>query len=808
LKSQQHIYRRNKYQHLGIELNENRIRLQRIIVGIMVLFLFFPMNIVIFKGESSTIESNINNISTKESGIPYNEWSMLRGDSNHTGNATCIGPSSGNHLWKTIQRSNMFSSPTVKYGHVYIGRGELIYCYDIYNGSTVWSYNLSYLTQSSPLVFGGRVYIGGGSKLFCLDANGTGGNTTKYWTAQIGGIVYSSPTTDGDDDIFIASGNGLLKAIYTNGTEHWSSSINGGAASSPAYWNGRVYCGGGSWAGGDHSIYCFNADSGEQIWYRTLDSPVCSSPALAYGNVYIAGSGDVGGVGEFGNIYCLDAMGSGGTTTVIWKHNIGGAYSSPAVGYGRVYIGSNTGRFYCLDAFGNGTGETTQYWSRKFNDWSHCSPIITPKYVYTGAGDGQFFCLNRTDSSIVWSRAHGTRDGPWGISASPALAGNLIFMTNDGDRLYCIGAKKDTEPPKILNTVPASDAMEVNVDIEIKIRFHKPVILSSISETSIVLKDSKGQTVSGSVRSNMVGDTAYFKPNKSLKKNELFTVTVTTDIVDLVGFHLDGDKNGKSEGAGIDEYSFSFTTVPPYPPYIGPIPTQRPTEDSLFVVNLSSNITDPDTPKENLILEVNSSYITVEGLELRMMYPNGVNFEQVNVSVYDGQLFDNITLIVQVYPVNDPPSLSNPQVTPEEGDTRTEFVFSVVFTDVDIDERNPLVQLVIGEEKYPCIKASGDYHKGTTFKFNKTLPKGEHTFHFTADDHGGGEAFTEGMNITVAPEKSGNDKEGSSIGLVVGAILAVVVIMLLAMVKKKKKQQTGDMKNTGEHDSSEMETQK
>ncbi len=487
------------------------------------MFLITSMNTIILEGKSSIDSVNNSNINYRfikepEFGIPFNEWSMWRGDSNHTGNASCIGPSSWNQLWRTNQKSYKYSSPAVKYGNVYIGRETALYCYDIATGSTIWSYNLSSNLDSTPLVFRGRVYIGSGSYLYCLDANGTGINTTLYWTALIGGTVDSSPTTDGDDDIFIASGNGYLRAIFTNGTEHWSSSINTGASSSPAYWNGRVYCGGGTWAGGNNKVYCFNADTGELIWSHQLDSPPCSSPALAYGNVYIAGSGDVLGTGEFGNIYCLDAKGSKGETTEIWKHKIGGSYSSPALGYGRVYIGSNTRNFYCLDAFGNGSGGTTQYWTRTFNDWSHSSPIITPKYVFTGAGDGRFYCLNRTDSSTVWSQTLGG-DGYWGISSSPALAGNLIFVTNDGDGLYCVGAKIDIEPPRITNTFPNSNATKVSQDVEIKIGFNKPVDPTSVSEKSLILKDSNSQTIIGTVRLNKIGNTAYFKPKNPLKKN-------------------------------------------------------------------------------------------------------------------------------------------------------------------------------------------------------------------------------------------------------------------------------------------------
>jgi outer membrane protein assembly factor BamB len=141
-----------------------------------------------------------------------------------------------------------------------------------------------------------------------------------------------------------------------------SSNIEGSVAfSTPALANGVIYTsttvggtGGNLHLGG---VTALNARTGSLLWNRTIGSIQYSSPAVADGVVFV-GSDKVPildpslpQVEDGHNIYALDAA----TGAPIWSYATGGdVYSSPAVAYGVVYVGSNDGKVY---AFGTSTAQ-------------------------------------------------------------------------------------------------------------------------------------------------------------------------------------------------------------------------------------------------------------------------------------------------------------------------------------------------------------------------------------------------------------------------------------------------------------------
>ena len=80
-----------------------------------------------------------------------------------------------------------------------------------------------------------------------------------------------------------------------------------------------------------------NASTGVLIWNFTTGAEVFSSPAVAYGNVY---------VGSFDrNIYCLKAS----TGALVWNYTTNDEINgSPAIAYGNVYIVSGDYKIYCF----------------------------------------------------------------------------------------------------------------------------------------------------------------------------------------------------------------------------------------------------------------------------------------------------------------------------------------------------------------------------------------------------------------------------------------------------------------------------
>ncbi len=95
-------------------------------------------------------------------------------------------------------------------------------------------------------------------------------------------------------------------------------------------------------------------------------------------------------------------------------------------------------------------------------------------------------------------------------------------------------------------------------------------------------------------------------------------------------------------------------------PVISGIPTQRLEEDEVGVVDLSSYISDEETPLDNLTLWCeHPSMMEIQGFCMTFFFPTPVERQRVNVSVYDGATFTYANFNIEVSEVNDPPSITN-----------------------------------------------------------------------------------------------------------------------------------------------------
>jgi len=85
-------------------------------------------------------------------------------------------------------------------------------------------------------------------------------------------------------------------------------------------------------------------DTNATLWTQTIGKTMYTgtlrSPAVAYGRLYV---GD-----DEWRIHCLNAS----TGSPIWNYTTGSYVSAcPAIAYGRVFVGSCDGTVYCLDAY-------------------------------------------------------------------------------------------------------------------------------------------------------------------------------------------------------------------------------------------------------------------------------------------------------------------------------------------------------------------------------------------------------------------------------------------------------------------------
>jgi outer membrane protein assembly factor BamB len=107
-----------------------------------------------------------------------------------------------------------------------------------------------------------------------------------------------------------------------------------------------------------------------------------------------------------------------------------GRLSIPAVGYGRVYFGTEFGKVHALDEF---TGDLV--WEYSGSSGIESSPVIANGWVYVGLEEGALISLNATDGHLMWKYDQVAR-----VESSPALYSGTIYFGSDDGNLYALNA--------------------------------------------------------------------------------------------------------------------------------------------------------------------------------------------------------------------------------------------------------------------------------------------------------------------------------------------------------------------------------
>lgn len=175
-----------------------------------------------------------------------------------------------------------------------------------------------------------------------------------------------------------------------------------------------------------------------------LECIVDRSPTAAHGLVYVGGKiTSVTDFGDDGLIYAFDIA----TGQEKWKFIIPGrgfAQSSavettPAVGNGLVYVGSDDGQLRAIDAL---TGATK--WHFATQGAVRSSPILTTDVsfedtVIFGSSDKHVYALNALTGALKWSF---TTQGP--VTTKPAIGLQGLVLVTDATTLYGLNPKDGT----------------------------------------------------------------------------------------------------------------------------------------------------------------------------------------------------------------------------------------------------------------------------------------------------------------------------------------------------------------------------
>ncbi|MFF4307808.1 PQQ-binding-like beta-propeller repeat protein [Streptomyces sp. NPDC001601] len=339
-----------------------------------------------------------------------NSWIRVVEGSERTHHITVDGvrlegawAATGTERWTYATGGNVFSSPAVVNGTVYVGSDDgKVYGLDAATGAKKWAHATGDAVFSSPAVVGGTVYVGSTDRTLYALHTATG---SERWTYTTGGIVGSSPAVVGGT-VYVGSDDGKVYALdAATGTERWTYTTGGAVWSSPTVVDGTVYIG-----SDDHTLYALDAVTGVERWTHTTRSRIFSSPAVVDGTVYV-GSDD-------GKVYALDAA----TGTERWTYTTGGAvWSSPTVVDGTVYIGSNDHTLYALDA---ATG--VERWTRTTAAAVDSSPAVVDGTVYVGSNDHTLYALDAATGVERWTYTTGGA-----VRSSPAVVGGTVYVGSD-----------------------------------------------------------------------------------------------------------------------------------------------------------------------------------------------------------------------------------------------------------------------------------------------------------------------------------------------------------------------------------------
>ena len=260
-------------------------------------------------------------------------------------------------------------------------------------GDLLWSTTTGGVLYSTPTIDANdTIYIGSGDKkLYAIESNGS-----VKWTYTAGDWVDSTPALADDGTIYVGSWDNKLHAVDKNGSQKWTFTTNSAVTAGPAVGvDGTIYFG-----SHDNFFYAIEAN-GSKKWEYYAGQPISSSAAIGQDGTIYFGDGN-------GTFHALNPSG-----TVKWTYAVEQVVdanlsieSSPALDLdGNLYFGSANGFFYSLED--NGTGAVKR-WDYETGDRVDSSPVLGPSgEVYFAGRDGYLRSLDTTNGIPNWEEAVG-----------------------------------------------------------------------------------------------------------------------------------------------------------------------------------------------------------------------------------------------------------------------------------------------------------------------------------------------------------------------------------------------------------------
>ncbi len=282
----------------------------------------------------------------------------------------------------------------------------------------LWSYHSQgVLTEFSPVLAGTTIYgIDKHAIAYALNSE----NGKPLWRRKVGELNASSPAID-NGRVFIANLEpGQVVALdAATGKRLWRFDLPDRSETSPVVEGDLVVVGCES---GD--LFALDASTGKVAWQRELGGAIKGGPAIHNGIVF---AGDYGG--ELSAVRLTDGSIKWQTSDVGREFSRSGSfYSTPAVAFGRVYIGNKDGRMY---SFVEETGKLA--WAQSTGGEVYSAPAVadTPTAVpsvYFGSGD-TVYALDAETGKERWTRPAGGA-----VLGAGSVVGQIFYVANVSKR--------------------------------------------------------------------------------------------------------------------------------------------------------------------------------------------------------------------------------------------------------------------------------------------------------------------------------------------------------------------------------------
>jgi outer membrane protein assembly factor BamB len=336
--------------------------------------------------------------------------------------------------WSFTTGSNVFSSPVVWQGVVYVGSDDgKVYALDATTGTQRWAFaaNANLPVRSSATIADGFVYMGNqaGSAagqygyLYKLDATvGTQCWQYRYGTSRVD--VDTSPAVN-FGVVFARHGGTFNGVAVSNGQEVWRyrfHTLNKGPLG-PAMDGGILYA-----PGADNLHFAANVRDEQELWYKVGNHcGACIVPVDETRHLYVFGYAASCRNRQTGNTIWSKSFGSGLDVT---------PYCTPAVG--PVQLGANTSNlvFACIQtnliAMDVNNGNKLWQWTHTAEFRS--SPSLVGNMLFLGCDDGYIYALNAATGAIIWQYKTGGM-----VCSSPWIdAQGVLYVGSDDGRVYAL----------------------------------------------------------------------------------------------------------------------------------------------------------------------------------------------------------------------------------------------------------------------------------------------------------------------------------------------------------------------------------